>query len=199
MATTEPVWAEPDQERVLAPAFLDGLREWPISELRARRRLAESAEQHLSFLRRMLQGRLDILTSEQRLRGTAGADARPATMPESDVVIVARLTEALTDHGRAAPRGLGRVVAVDGRDAGDESALADGLGDATLNLRQLTAAELDAMLVELGEQESSTSALRRQVQQVSDVMAAELGRRYRDHEADVEKTLGLDGVHDNLG
>ena len=74
MATTEPVWAEPDQERVLAPAFLDGLREWPISELRARRRLAESAEQHLSFLRRMLQGRLDILTSEQRLRGTAGAD-----------------------------------------------------------------------------------------------------------------------------
>src|SRR5215475_14867403 len=60
-------------DRVLAPDFLDGLENRPIEEVRARRRDAEQEEADLSYLRRLLHGRMDILKAEvsRRADGTS--------------------------------------------------------------------------------------------------------------------------------
>ena len=52
-------------DRVLAPDFLEGLESWSMAELRAARSDAEQEETDLSYLRRLLQGRMDILRALQ--------------------------------------------------------------------------------------------------------------------------------------
>src|SRR3712207_2206823 len=84
-------------DRVLGEGFLDGLRELPLQEVRARRREAEEEEADLSYVRRLLQGRSDILRAEIARRG-GGTHVSGAS---GDDELVRRLTEVLTD----APRG----------------------------------------------------------------------------------------------
>ena len=48
-------------DHVLAPEFLEGLSDLPLADLRARRREAEQEEADLSYLRRMLHGRMSII------------------------------------------------------------------------------------------------------------------------------------------
>ena len=55
-------------DRVLAEDFLEGLRDLPMSELRTHRLDAEQEEVDLSYIRRMIQGRLDILRAELNRR-----------------------------------------------------------------------------------------------------------------------------------
>ena len=54
-------------DRVLDPRFTDRVDRLGLAELRARREQAEAEEADVSYLRRLLQGRLDIL------RGSTGA------------------------------------------------------------------------------------------------------------------------------
>ena len=64
---------------VLDPGFLDGISALPIDEIRLRRRQASELEVDLSYLRRLVQGRLDILLDESRpSRGVYGARRRPS-------------------------------------------------------------------------------------------------------------------------
>ena len=51
-------------DRVLDPAFVEGVDQLGLPELRARREEAEAEEADVSYLRRLLQGRLDILRAE---------------------------------------------------------------------------------------------------------------------------------------
>jgi hypothetical protein len=55
-------------DRVLDPGFTDGVDQLGLPELRARREEAD-----VSYLRRLLQGRLDILRAEL-VRRSAGGD-----------------------------------------------------------------------------------------------------------------------------
>ncbi len=52
-------------DRVLAEGFVDGLAILSLDEVRGRRRDAEQEEADLSYLRRLLQGRLDLVRAEQ--------------------------------------------------------------------------------------------------------------------------------------
>ena len=54
-------------DRVLDPGFTEEVERLGLPELRARREEAEAEEADVSYLRRLLQGRLDIL------RGSTGA------------------------------------------------------------------------------------------------------------------------------
>ena len=63
-------------DRVLSEDFVDGVGEMPLEELRRRRREAEQEEVDLSYLRRMLHGRLDLLVAESRRR-SSGSDSDP--------------------------------------------------------------------------------------------------------------------------
>jgi hypothetical protein len=60
-------------DRVLDPGFTDGVDQLDLPELRARREEAEAEEADVSYLRRLLQGRLDILRAEL-VRRSAGGD-----------------------------------------------------------------------------------------------------------------------------
>ena len=81
-------------DRVLAENYLDGIATLPMDEVRSLRKEAEQEETDLSYLRRLLQGRLDILRAElaRRSGATSGTlvDALPALLravPGAHVVI----------------------------------------------------------------------------------------------------------------
>jgi hypothetical protein len=125
-------------DALLDPTFLENATRAPMTEVRLLRRQAEQEEVNLSYTRRLLQGRLDIVLRElQRL--TPGVDL-PAIADLSD-------------------------------------------------------AKLEKAARALAEAESGLSERRRGVQQVMDALAAELGRRYRDGEADVAALLADEGRH----
>ena len=55
-------------DRVLRPDYLDGIDEWPIEEIRERRAECQRLEDAVSYLRRLVQTRIDILGMESRSR-----------------------------------------------------------------------------------------------------------------------------------
>jgi hypothetical protein len=166
-------------DRVLAEDFLDGLDDLDLDDVRARRRDAEQEEADLSYTRRMLQGRLDILRAEAAQR--AGDDHGS---------LVDRLATILADSARA-DRGLGRHLTVEPSRVDEhrrsvEQAVADvGVSDVTT----LSDEELQAAIERLDAMEHAVSELRRQVQTVVDALTAEVGRRYADGRADVADVL----------
>jgi hypothetical protein len=169
--------AERRLDRVLAADLdLSGLG---TAQLRERRGEAIAEEADLSYLRRLLHGRIDIITAE--LRGRAAGDASP---------LIDRLTEILADQ--PAPRqASARHLPVGGVSVGEyrvemEAALAEiDLPD----LDSCTAARLTEVADRLTRHEQEISALRRTVQHVVDAYAAELARRYRAGEARVDELL----------
>ncbi|MEX2504960.1 MAG: hypothetical protein WD378_08920, partial [Egicoccus sp.] len=61
-------------ERILADDYLDGLQDWPTADLRQARAACEAEEEAVSYARRLMQGRLDILRDELERRD--GGDAQ---------------------------------------------------------------------------------------------------------------------------
>ena len=90
-------------DRVLAGDFLSGLTELPLDALRARRREAEQEEADLSYLRRLLQGRMDIVSAELRRRQGGSTEGS----------LVDQLAGILAEGTVGAPHGLGRHVTVE--------------------------------------------------------------------------------------
>ncbi|QXC60129.1 hypothetical protein KSP35_17455 [Aquihabitans sp. G128] len=144
----------------------------------------QALETKLSFLRRMVQGRHDIVTGEQdRRRG--GGD------PDDVAGLVERLPEILADRIRAP--GPGRLPSSiepgepDGRLVERFESIAeavpldapDAVADDDL---QVAADELEAL-------EHEVSQLRRSMFDAIDAIEAELTARYRDGEAHVEDLL----------
>ena len=166
-------------DRVLAQDYLDGLREASLADVRALRSEAEQEEVDLSYLRRMLQGRLDLLRAELERRGGGQGD------------LVAGLPRILAEERRGPAHGLGRHLAkeptrVDQHRRYVETLVADvGLSDVSAR----TDEDLAQALQVLGEQERILSDKRRKVQTVMDACSAEMTRRYRDGEADVDALL----------
>lgn len=59
-------------DRIRQPAFVEGLEELPLDELRVRRDDCLAEREYLSFLRRLVQGRAEILRAEIERRGGDG-------------------------------------------------------------------------------------------------------------------------------
>jgi hypothetical protein len=172
------------QEDVTDPDFLVGLAEWPLADVRARRDEANEIETGLSYLRRIVQGRLDIVVAEQRSRSEGGA-----RVDVSD--LVEQLPAILGDHVHAP--GLGRLPVLMGPgrlDAGLEARLESILPAARLGaLGELSDAELGKCVTALSDFESSVSTTRRALFDVLDRLQAEIVRRYQTGEATVDNLL----------
>ena len=168
-------------DRVLAEGYLDGLREAPLSEVRELRTEAEQEEVDLSYIRRMVQGRLDVIRAELNRREGSGSGN-----------LVEDLAEILADEPRGPARGLGRHVTVEPSRADSHRRYVEALvADVDLSdVASRTADELAHAMRTLSEEEQNLSAKRRQVQAVMDACSAEITRRYRDGEADVDTLLG---------
>lgn len=153
-----------------------------LSELRAMRRDAQRDEADLSYVRRLLQGRIDILRAELARRGGAAAPAGAG--------LVDRLPEILTD-APARHRSSARHVTVGTPHREEYRALAaDMLAEVELSdLDARTDDELGAGLSRLVRYEQQVSRRRQQLQHTADDCGAEIARRYRDGEAQVDDLL----------
>ena len=129
----------------------------------------------------MIQGRLDILRAElNRREGNGGQD------------LVEGLAAILADEPRAPARGLGRHTTLEPSRADSHRRYVEALvADVDLSdVSARTTDELAHAMRTLSEEEQGLSSKRRAVQRVMDACSAEITRRYRDGEADVDALLG---------
>jgi hypothetical protein len=168
-------------DRVLSEDYLEGLRDADLGEVRALKQEAEQEEADLSYIRRMIQGRIDIVRAELNRRDGATSGS-----------LVDNLTAILADEPRAPARGLGRHVTVEPERVDSHRRYVESLV-ADVDLSDVTARtpdELAHAMRTLSEEEQAISGKRRAVQGVMDACTAEITRRYRDGEADVSALLG---------
>lgn len=172
-------------DRVLAEDFLAGLAGRPLDELRQRRRDAEQEEVDLSYLRRLVQGRLDIVRAELARRAGTGQGIRP----EGD--LVERLPEILGEGPPRRTHGSGRFLTVEPSRPDQRrrrvERVAGETGETSVSAR--SEEELRDALSRLEALEEEVSRDRRQVQQVMDACTAELTRRYKEGAARVDDLL----------
>ena len=172
-------------EAFLDPELLDGLTGWPLDRVRALRDEAQQVEGGLSYVRRMVQGRLDIVGAEMERRREGGD-------PGDLSGLIAQLPDLLADPQRSpgaaprSPRSLD-VGAVSDELAAQLAHIVDV--DALAALRSLDDETLDATVSRVVEFEHWVSERRRRVQAVHDALQAEIARRYRDGEATVDGLL----------
>src|SRR5919201_2148727 len=166
-------------DRVLDPGFVAGIAELDLAELRARREEAEAEEADISYLRRLLQGRLDILRAELVRRSRGGAH---------DVAgLLAGLPSILSDEAPGTFSAIPRVL-VPSRADQHRRRVERLVSDETVaRLPELDVDELTRAVEVLAREEESVSAHRRAVQRVVDVLRVELARRYRDGSAQVSQ------------
>ncbi|MFJ4096921.1 ABC transporter substrate-binding protein [Kitasatospora sp. NPDC089913] len=160
-----------------------------LDQLRILRRETLEQEEDLSYLRRLLHGRMDILLAELDRRPDGGA-ARPADPAEPAGALLERLPAILTDAAPTVRRSARHVTL--GPPRGQQSQLeADTLmGDVQLaDLAAHPAAELLAALERLRAHEREVSGRRQRLLRTADGCNAEITRRYRDGEARVEDLL----------
>lgn len=163
-----------------------------LPELRTLRRDAQRDEADLSYVRRLLQGRIDILRAELARRTPAGEGvdaADPVTVGE-DASVVERLSEILTD-APARHRSSARHVTL-GTPHSEEYRLlaAEMLAEVELSdLAARTDRELTSAMRRLVRYEQQVSRRRQRLQRTADDCGAEITRRYREGEAQVDDLL----------
>ncbi|MFC5722630.1 AmfC protein [Streptomyces gamaensis] len=175
----------PPRQRTGRQADVPGraLAELRLTELRALRREALRDEADQSYVRRLLQGRIDILRAELARRAQPGARV-------CERLAVDRLSRILAD-GPAAHRSSARHVTLGTPHSEEPRRLAESMlaevGLSDLGAR--TDAELREGLARLEAYERRVSVQRRGLQRTADDCGAEIARRYREGEAQVDDLL----------
>jgi hypothetical protein len=157
-------------DQIREPEFLADLSDISVKELRARRDLADTVETELSYYRRLLHGRMDLLAFEQRRR--RGEETRS---------LIDALPEILTGRdktGGAKGRHLSTelpYLPVKGKRHLDRI-----LGnDLMIRMSEMTEEELSEAAIELTELEAEISGLRQEVQGVLDRLQTAVIARYK--------------------
>lgn len=159
-------------DRVTATDFLDDLAQRPVSELRTMRDDCREEEAHLSFARKILQARLDIVRTvvSRRGEGWSGED-----LLEGLPAILADVNQPTTlGEMHVAPVTEPRGTTTDGRRTADWLILDASLG----RVPDLSAEELLDLVDRISAEERRVSDLRRVVLDHLDALQAELVRRY---------------------
>ncbi|WP_374982524.1 ABC transporter substrate-binding protein [Streptomyces fradiae] len=155
------------------------LRALRLGELRALRRDSHTDEADLSYVRRLLQGRVDILRAELARRSA----------PE--VPVMHRLSEILADAPSGRRPSSARHVTLS-TPRGEEYRLlaAEMLAEVELSdLAARTDGELREAMGRLAGYEQVVSRRRQELQRTADACGAEIARRYREGEAQVDDLL----------
>ncbi len=168
-------------DQIMESDFVDGLADLSLDSLRDRRRLCDEVENELSYYRRMLHGRMDLLGFELRRR--SGEETRS---------LIEALPEILTDGASGyAPSGRPTKVTLPDlpdqrRRHIDEVLEADFLTRIAL----VDVEELNDIQRSLVETESEISAQRHSVQEAFNTIQSELTKRYKDGLANFDEILG---------
>lgn len=167
-------------DRLLASDYLGDLSARAIEEIRTMRAECQRVEVGLSYLRRLAQGRIDIVADELRRR----SDGSP---PTDLAALVERLPSILAEH--VTSPGPGRLPTyLEPGDLDEMRAPLDAVADtgALAGLPELSDDEVAAVLARLTELEQTVSSQRRALHEHIDALQAELTRRYKTGEATVE-------------
>jgi hypothetical protein len=169
--------------RILDPQFLDGLQDRPVDELRDLREVCQVVETQLSYLRRLVQGRHDIVAGELDRRRSGGA--------KDDVHgLVERLPEILADRIHAPGAGRLPVGMEPGELSGSLVDRLDDIGEVVTDASHAASDdELTAAADALTALEQDVSAMRRAMFDRIDTLQAEITRRYKDGSARVDDLL----------
>jgi len=159
-------------DRIRDPAFVEGLEELSLEELRARRDECLVEREYLSFLRRLLQGRAEILRAELERRAGGGGDGP----------LVERLAEILAgaapgpSRGEAVRVGLPEEEVLLARRRVERLVSDAAISDPTKLDDERLAEAADRLVRE----EREISRIRGEVISVLERLQGELKRRYRE-------------------
>jgi hypothetical protein len=167
-------------ERILEPGYVAGLGELALEDVRARRDLAAQEETNLSYLRRLLHARIDIMRAEQRHRQEGSSSP-----------VVAELVSILAENAIAPATGSGRHQTLQPSQAEAHRRHIEALiADVDLSdVGSLSDEQLVRGLAAYQAEETSVSRRRRAVQHVVDICNAEIGSRYARGTASVDELL----------
>lgn len=156
---------------VLEPEYLEGLAELDLSEVRRRRDTATDVEAQISYYRRLLHGRMDLLDFEQRRR--RGEDERSILEALPDILAKGMVlgSEPALKHIETMPP----LPSVTGRRLIDKI-MDDGV---LASLPELSDDEISEAIERLRDVETELSGQRRQLHQVIDTLQDEMVSRYR--------------------
>lgn len=161
---------------VLDPGFLTDLEQVDLEELRHRRSICDDLDIELSYYRRLLHGRMDLLAFEMRRR--AG---------EEEGSVLEALPRILAEGGGTSSTGLATrstPVAIPDIPSPGRRLVDRALqGDFLARLPSLTDEELGDTHAFLAEVEADVSVQRRRVHEALDRLQGELTRRYREGRA----------------
>ncbi len=174
-------------DRIANPAYVADLTERPLEDIRAMRTECQEIENALSYVRRMVQGRLDIVGGEfkHRREGGSGGDVHD---------LLHRLPEFLIDGGGNRSSGTPRPPQSD-------VSSADVIGHFEAGLERVMPAsdlsrlaerddnQLARMVEALEDFENDVSQRRHDLHTRIDQLQAEITRRYRSGEASVDTLL----------
>lgn len=161
-------------DQILDEGFLEELESIDLDALRDLRRMTDEVETELSYYRRLLHGRMDLLSFELRRR--TGEETRS---------LIEALPEILGSGERTGS--IGRVPAIFSPELPEERHRPVDLvlGDDFLTrMPDLGEEDLTEMQDLLAETEVRISDQRRAVQKVFDTIQGEITRRYKDGVAD---------------
>lgn len=176
--------SDPEQPTVLADHERDELPSWTTAQLRERRAACEGQEAAVSYARRVLQGRLDIVRAELERRHEAGDHAAQELLAALPGLLAG--DHVATDPARA------RVSSVTVPPAADElvARIDADLGETTLSsLATRDEDELATLINALERHESELSSARRALFGSIDALRDELAARYKDGRANVADLL----------
>jgi len=163
-------------DRIQDPSYLADLTKRPLPDVRKMRAEVEEEEALLSYERRLLQARIDILGAEKDRRSGKGGS------------IIDRLPQILADEPRPSRGAIPRSEppALENPRRRVEKLVSD---DTLLQLPDLDETAIDEMIALLKQAEHEVSEQRRVVLDVLDSLTGEIGRRYASGEANPEDVL----------
>ncbi len=171
-------------DRILASTYLDDIQSRSLGDIRSMRTECQEAEVALSYLRRLVQGRLDIVHAYLQ---HAGTDQPP------DLSTLVEELPGILSSGPGRPPGPGHLPQLftpDTEESGLTAELDAVLGaDQIASLAQLETGELRELAGRLEAIESRVSSDRRALHERIDTLQAELVDRHKTGQATVDGLL----------
>lgn len=156
---------------VLEPGYVEGLGDLDLDEVRRRRDTAEDVEAQISYYRRLLHGRMDLLDFELRRRSGVEKRSILEALPEILANGMIPGSEPTLRHIETMPP----LPATSGRRLIDK--IMDD--DVLTSLPELSEGELSEAIERLREVETELSGQRRRLHEVIDRLQDEMVSRYR--------------------
>jgi len=176
----------PGLERLLSDSLLEDVEGLSMPDLRSARAELQEAEAALSYVRRMLQGRLDIVAAERARRSGTSAASGTAALDD----LVDQLPGILADDGARNSNRLVPQVELGEAASALIAELDRQIGpDPLADLPSLSDADLGTLTDSLAAVERDLSDSRRVLHERIDALQAELVRRYKSGEASVDSLL----------